>query len=730
MVNIVANPVPLFVNTSGVSVNNGTLYVGAANVDPVKNPISVFQDSGMTTPLPQPIGVQAGMPSLNGTPIQLFTAQSNFSMTVFDSAGNLVMSMPNVSAVAQLPPISGIIPKRYVAGVDFTPGVTTQLSLPTNPGAVSNIWIFFDSAYQADDQVQSLNGSTLTFNAPIPVGVQEVNIKCGTQLAIGTPGAGSVGDTQLSWGSILNRVVDSLSALAGLNTSIYTRAFATGYSVAGDGGGGNYSYNATTPQSSANGVTIVASTVSSGCWILSQTTVLSVKHFGAKGDGVTDDTNAIQAALNWAATGGKLLRVPAGLYIMTAGVSATLNNGTPINSGGLRLTMIGDGPGSTCFQYASGASPTLFTFTGNYADRFLLEGFRVQHTDQADVSSNGIGVSLIGQVNTVMRDVNFFRMTTGVSATDINSCEFNNCVFNYNFKGFTAAIGSVTYPNAIAFRNCYFSSNYQYGAAVTSGVTCTFDGCTFEANGLDNSGVVQPSAAALAFSNNGVNGAASLRVLGCYFEHNAGAADIYVTHTATGSYVLQGNTFNRIDSVQYVTNNVVFDASALGAGSAPCKVELSGNGFTRAGTYAANSAHRYINYASGANFDQFYVDDDGTNNYQDSIELPLMDATRVSQYGAVSQVQARAYVTVSGGVATMQNNTGIVSVTRASVGVFNVSLKRTAGSLALPQVQLGTGSMGWFYTNLTNTGFTINTYNAAGAPTDPASFILTVDAGT
>lgn len=206
MVNIVANPVPLFVNTSGVSVNNGTLYVGAANVDPVKNPVSVFQDSGMTTPLPQPIGIQAGMPSLNGTPIQLFTAQSNFSMAVFDSAGNLVMSIPNVSAVAQLPPISGVIDKDYVAGVDFVAGVTTQLTLPTNPGSVANLWVFFDASYQADDQMQGLNGPVLTFNSPIPVGVQKVHVKCGTTFTAATPSPGTVTD-------------DSVAANAGIKSS-------------------------------------------------------------------------------------------------------------------------------------------------------------------------------------------------------------------------------------------------------------------------------------------------------------------------------------------------------------------------------------------------------------------------------------------------------------------------------------------------------------------------------
>lgn len=45
---------------------------------------------------------------------------------------------------------------------------------------------------------------------------------------------------------------------------------------------------------------------------------VSVKKFGAKGDGVTNDTAAIQAALDAAA--GKIVSVPVGVYPITAGL--------------------------------------------------------------------------------------------------------------------------------------------------------------------------------------------------------------------------------------------------------------------------------------------------------------------------------------------------------------------------------------------------------------------------
>ena len=49
MVNIVSNPVPLFVNASGAALNNGSVYIGLANVDPVKNPISAMHETSPGT---------------------------------------------------------------------------------------------------------------------------------------------------------------------------------------------------------------------------------------------------------------------------------------------------------------------------------------------------------------------------------------------------------------------------------------------------------------------------------------------------------------------------------------------------------------------------------------------------------------------------------------------------------------------------------------------------------
>jgi hypothetical protein len=78
---------------------------------------------------------------------------------------------------APIAPIVDIVDNTFTAGVDFTPGTTSSLTLSRSFGSISRLWIFFDAAFQGDDQVASLVGANLTFTSPIPVGVNKVYVK-------------------------------------------------------------------------------------------------------------------------------------------------------------------------------------------------------------------------------------------------------------------------------------------------------------------------------------------------------------------------------------------------------------------------------------------------------------------------------------------------------------------------------------------------------------------------
>ena len=66
--------------------------------------------------------------------------------------------------------------------------------------------------------------------------------------------------------------------------------------------------------------------------------IVSVKDFGAAGNGSYDDTASIQSAVNYATSTGKCVHFPAGIYLITSTISTTL-------SGDKSISFLGDGVG-------------------------------------------------------------------------------------------------------------------------------------------------------------------------------------------------------------------------------------------------------------------------------------------------------------------------------------------------------------------------------------------------
>lgn len=95
------------------------------------------------------------------------------------------------------------------------------------------------------------------------------------------------------------------------------------------------------------------------CEKLAQT--VSVKDFGAVGDGITDDRPAIQAAIDaMAAQGGGTVNIPAGTYRLATGdvfyALSLLNKNN--------VAIVGDGPTNTILKVANGVSRGVIAYTG------------------------------------------------------------------------------------------------------------------------------------------------------------------------------------------------------------------------------------------------------------------------------------------------------------------------------------------------------------------------------
>lgn len=123
-----------------------------------------------------------------------------------------------------------------------------------------------------------------------------------------------------------------------------TQCYVTGYYTNGDGGQGIFTYNSGSAATD-NGGTVIQPTTGTGRWIRIQYSQLNVLFFGAKKDGVTDDTTAIQASINAAAVYGPLeVIIPPGNYATSSTI--TVSSGVNISGAGSGSIITYSGSGS------------------------------------------------------------------------------------------------------------------------------------------------------------------------------------------------------------------------------------------------------------------------------------------------------------------------------------------------------------------------------------------------
>ena len=259
--------------------------------------------------------------------------------------------------------------------------------------------------------------------------------------------------------------------------------------------------------------------------------LVSVKDFGAKGDGSTDDTVSIQAAIDLACQYGGCVYFPSGVYNISAALVFNMNSGVtdPIR----RPSMRGDGIGATTiFQTANTNGIEIVGFSNNPAGYGIFENFSIRRTARF-----GVGIALQEIAFLTVANVYVSGFETGIYGVNILSCEFTGVVLRFNVGGFyferSAAYDFESEPNAIIMSGCIVGNNDAYGGRVTGAGTFNYIGGSIESNGVGTD--LSSGKWGLALVDVGgklsQQSACGFNLSGVYFENNGGIAQLQVQQT-------------------------------------------------------------------------------------------------------------------------------------------------------------------------------------------------------
>jgi hypothetical protein len=315
---------------------------------------------------------------------------------------------------------------------------------------------------------------------------------------------------------------------------------------------------------------------------------ISVKDFGAVGDDAADDTTKIQAAINYANTVGGDVYFPPGVYRITNGL--TINNSGDV-SARIKASLYGDSSASVLIRGMPGTYDML-TITGGTGagaeSHQVIRGLFFVKEDYVGFCVGGDNLAFLS-----LEDVCCYNGEYAFYATDVLSSVFYNCIFRQAKIGMRAEYTNFSYPNALTMVGCVIGNNQDAGIWIVGGTNFNMFGGSVESNGITG---VSATKFGVLLNNSGVQGSVSGNFSGVYFENNKGTADVWLANSAQPAAAsISGCSFARVDSVNYVTNNIYVETSGAGVTQS---VSVAGCGFKYFNTYVPNSGRKYINSSS------------------------------------------------------------------------------------------------------------------------------------
>lgn len=220
---------------------------------------------------------------------------------------------------------------------------------------------------------------------------------------------------------------------------------------------------------------------------------INVRDFGAVGDGTTDDTVAIQAAINYGAANGIEIQIPSGTYKTTAPLTVTISGTSIRGLGSIPLGTNITGKGPIIRYYGTdkaldvGVAPVV---NGAFIYNTRIENLRIQ-TDTNTLTAMRVWMSYGGFFNNISIYGQKDFANTGLLVNGGIDNIYQQIEISGNGPGSTGPtvdylgnglMGSLGFANESAtttvFKNCYF--HYcRYGANLL--YQFNFENCIFEA---------------------------------------------------------------------------------------------------------------------------------------------------------------------------------------------------------------------------------------------------------